>query len=148
METLKSLRRGQKNRKKKQMDNVVSGSFAQFSPEEAIKYIDSHLELIENTKAEDRQAWFDKMHERGKTTGIWFWKKTEPWDADELENIWIHGFGDEWYWAPKRKHWDKWDETILAFNRLKSFCQVAIESGNTVVHLSKEDANFAFRWQL
>lgn len=130
------------------MNNVVSGSFAEFDPNSVIESINENLKIIFKTREDDKQKWFADRREKGKTTGIWWWKKTEPWDETELNELWLYGDdGDDGdFWSAKYRLWDKWDYTISAFEKLRTFCELAIDQGNNSVHLSKEDAVFALNW--
>lgn len=133
------------------MTVVVSGSFAEFDPEEVIEKIDGHLKVIFDRRENDKSAWFEKMRKNGKKKGFWFFKKILPWPEEELKRIWKYGFNsdDNWYCgSPKYRIWDKWDETIKTFERLKAFCQLSTDAGNVTVHLSKEDALFAYNWNV
>jgi hypothetical protein len=127
------------------MTDVISGSFSEFDPQEAVRKIDEHLELLYKTRQDEKDAWFDRNREA--VSGILWWKKNKSYTNDELEEIW-NGSKSDWYFnSPKYRHWDHWYETIKAFNKIKSFCQLATAAGNKTVNLSKEDALFAYNWE-
>lgn len=131
------------------MNNVISGSFAEFDPEEVIESVDRHLTDIYARREVEKQEWFDKKRKTGKVTGFWLWKKKVPYEQEELEIWWEKGLTGDWYFeSPKYRIWDKWDETIRAFERIKAFCQLATDAGNMTFHLSKEDALFAYNWNV
>lgn len=128
------------------MTNVISGSFSEFNPEEVIERIEVHLKRIQIMKEDAKDEWFKTKREEGKKIGFWFLKKNVPWTEEELEEFWLKGSG-EWYFdSPKYEVWDTWNSTINRFQRILDFCQLATAAGNRTVHLSKEDALFAYNW--
>lgn len=128
------------------MSNTTSGSWSTFYPQEVIDRISVHLQRIEIGREDKKKEWFDNKREEGKKVGIPFFKKRVDYTKEELQRIWEYG-DDEWYWcSPKYEIWDTWNPTIRNFERIRDFCQLAIDTGNRTVNLSKEDALFAFNW--
>lgn len=129
-------------------ENVISGSFAEFNPETVIDRINYWLSEIESTREKEKKKWFDEKRAEGVTTGFWFFKKNKPWNEDKLLNLWNYGRGDDWYHeTPKYKIWEYWNKAINKFERIKKFCELATDAGNSTVMLSKEDALWALDWQ-
>lgn len=128
------------------MSNILTGSFAEFDPNEVIKSIDNHLLEIQKIKEKVKNDWMNERRIEGRKVGFLF-KKIVEWTTDELEKFWQ--FGDQdWYLAsPKYNLWDYWNEIISRFEKIKLFCQLAIAAGNQTVNLSKEDAVFALGWK-
>jgi len=128
------------------MSEKTTGSWSSFDPQEVIERVEVHLKRIEILREDKKREWFQEKREKGKTTGFWFFKENVPWTEEELEKLWSHGY-DEWYWhSPKYELWDTWIATINNFERIRDFCQLAIDAGNRTVNLSKEDALFAYNW--
>lgn len=131
------------------MTDITTGSWSIFVPEEVIERIEVHLKRIEIIKNDAKEEWYKEKREEGNTTGFWFFKETKPWTEEELDEYWASGppNRDAWYYfPPKYRIWDKWDTTINNFERIRDFCQLAIDAGNRTVNLSKEDALFAYNW--
>lgn len=130
------------------MTQVISGSFAEFDPEEVVWHIDEHLQHLRLTRQKEKDDWYEARKVEGKTVGSLFWKKTVPYTQQELDDYWHKGKDDGWHFhSPKYNLWDCWSTTINKFEKLKSFCQLATAAGNRTVKLSKEDAVFAYDWE-
>src|SRR5215217_2240633 len=128
------------------MTDTTSGSFSQFNPAEVMERIDVHLERINIIREDTKSEWFSENRDKGKSVGFWPFRKTIRWKEEELEKLWKEG-DTGWYWdSPKYDLWDQWNTSVKNFERIRDFCQLAIDAGNKTVNLSKEDALFAYNW--
>lgn len=125
-----------------------TGSQSNFIPQEVIDRIDIHLLRIEIMKKEAKDEWLAKTREKGKKEGFIFFKKRVEYTEEELEHLWNNGSEGSWVSeTPKYIIWNWLNMVERKFKRIKDFCQLSTDNGNSTVTLSLEDALFAFNWK-